>query len=216
MRLGLFLLLFLAVQPADLHLDDARDQEAFRHWFTFLAEAQYFNPPQARPAEISDCAALIRYAYREALRNHDARWAAEANLPIIVPYESVGKYNYPRTPAGPALFHTTSGAYSQFADARTLRQFNTRFLSRDISRARPGDLLFYRSSTSHHSMIYIGPSHITRDGASYVVYHTGPEGKNPGEIRRPKTQELLGYPDPQWRPIPSNPNFLGVFRWNIL
>ena len=32
-----------------------------------LAEAQYFQPPAARPPEINDCAALIRYAYREAL-----------------------------------------------------------------------------------------------------------------------------------------------------
>ena len=214
--MGLFLLLFLAIQPADLRLDDPRDQEAFRRWFTFIAEAQYFNPPASRPAEISDCAALIRYAYREALRNHDARWAADAALPLILPYESVMKYNYPRTPTGPALFRTTSGDFAQFADARTLRQFNTRFVSRDLSRAQPGDLLFYRNTVSHHSMIYIGASQISRDGARYVVYHTGPEGKNPGEIRRPNTQELIGHPDAQWRPVASNPNFLGVFRWNIL
>ncbi len=58
--------------PDFLRLDDEHDRQAFRRWFTYLAEAQYFQAPGARPAEINDCAALIRYAYREAL--HVARW----------------------------------------------------------------------------------------------------------------------------------------------
>ena len=64
--------------PDALRLDDPRDEQAFRRWFTFLAEAQYFQPPPSRPAEINDCAALIRYAYREALRKHDGPWSAVA------------------------------------------------------------------------------------------------------------------------------------------
>ena len=28
--------------------------------------------------------------------------------------------------------------------------------------------------------------------------------------------ELLRYPQPEWRPVPGNRTFLGVFRWNIL
>ena len=67
-----------------------------------------------------------------------------------------------------------------------------------------------------HSMIYLGPSQIARDGARYVVYHTGPDGEDPGIIRRLTTDELLHYPEPQWRPVESNPGFLGVYRWNIL
>jgi uncharacterized protein YfaT (DUF1175 family) len=209
------LILLLAVSPEALRLDDSRDRDAFRRWFTFLAEAQFFNDPAARPPEITDCSALIRYAYREAFRNHDSRWAAEANLPLVLPYESIAKYNYPRTPAGPSIFRTADG-YAQFADARTLRRHNTRFVSRDIRRAQPGDLLFYRNERSHHAMIFIGPSHIARDDAVYVVYHTGPEGRNPGEMRRPPLSELMSHPDAQWRPVESNPNFLGVYRWIIL
>ena len=63
--------------PDFLRLDDERDQKAFRRWFTFLAEAQYFQPAAGRPAEIKDCAAFIRYAYREALHAHDSAWAVE-------------------------------------------------------------------------------------------------------------------------------------------
>lgn len=214
-----FNLLLLTADPA-LHLDSPHDQAAMRHWFTFLAESQFFNPPAARPREINDCAALIRYAYREALRKHDARWAADAGLPLILPFDSIAKYNYPRTPTGPALFRVRGGngseAFAQFADVKTLRAYNTRFVSRDIGRARPGDLLFYRNSTGFHSMIYAGRSHYSDDPALYVVYHTGPAGGEPGEIRRPSIAELMRHPDPQWRPVGANPHFLGVFCWNIL
>ena len=46
--------------PDFLRLDDPDDQRAFRRWFTFLAETQYFEPAERRPAEIVDCAALHR------------------------------------------------------------------------------------------------------------------------------------------------------------
>jgi hypothetical protein len=219
--------------PDFLRLDDPHDQAAFRHWFTFLAEAQYFQQPALRPAEIVDCAALIRYAYREALRAHAGNWAAEAQLPLVPPLESVARYQYPFTPLGASLFRVREGsfrpsdlddgAFAQFADAQTLERFNTHFVSRDLTRALPGDLIFFRQDSGgmpFHSMIYLGESpiasRITRDGARYVVYHTGPDGSDPGEIRRLSLSELLQFPEPQWRPIGPNRNFLGIFRWNIL
>ena len=57
-------------------------------------------------------------------------------------------------------------------------------------------------------------------GRSAVVYDTGPidhtaKGKA-GELRRVLLAELVDHPQPQWRPVPGNPNFLGVYRWNIL
>jgi hypothetical protein len=215
--------------PDFLRLDDPQDRAAFRRWFTFLAEAQYFQQPAARPAEIVDCAALIRYAYREALRAHTGSWAAEARLPLVPPFEPVARYQYPYTPLGAALFRVRDGsfrptdlddgAFAQFADAQTLQRFNTHFVSRDLERALPGDLLFFRQDSDHmpfHSMVYLGQSRIAKDAARYVVYHTGPDGSEPGEIRRLSLPELLRFPEPQWRPIGRNRNFLGVYRWNIL
>lgn len=215
--------------PDFLRLDDDHDRQAFRRWFTFLAEVQYFQAPQARPAEINDCAALIRYAYREALRNHDSAWAAGARLPLVPALDSIAKYEYPYTPLGPALFRVRSGpfrpsdledgTFTQFADAQTLQRLNTHFFTRDVARAEPGNLLFFRQLSEHmpfHSMIYIGKSQIGRGSARYVLYHTGPTASDPGEIRRLTIEELLHYPEPQWRPISANPSFLGVYRWNIL
>ena len=215
--------------PDFLRLDDPQDQAAFRRWFTFLAEAQYFQKPTSRPTEIVDCAALIRYAYREALRSHAGSWAADARLPLVPPFEPVARYQYPFTPLGADLFRVREGSFqtadlndgtfAQFADAQTLREFNTHFVTRDLARALPGDLLFFRQDSEHlpfHSMIYLGDSQIAKDTARYVVYHTGPDGAEPGEIRRLSLSELLRFPEQQWRPIDANRNFLGVFRWNIL
>ena len=219
--------------PDFLRLDDERDRQAFRHWFTWLAEAQYFQPSAGRPkeiaAEIKDCAALIRYAYREALHAHDTAWAATAQTPPAPTFDSVAKYQYPFTPLGAALFRVrqgafaapdlASGAFAQFADVRTLYRLNTHPVSRVLSSAMPGDLLFFRQESGaepYHSMIYLGQSQIRNDGRSYVIYHTGPSGSDPGEIRRLTVEELMRFPQPEWRPIPANPNFLGVSRWNIL
>jgi uncharacterized protein len=215
--------------PDFLRLEDERDRQAFRRWFTYLAEVQYFQTAAARPAEINDCAALIRYAYREALHNHDSAWANSAVVSVIPALDSVTKYQYPFTPLQAALFRTrtgpfrpadvSDGAFLQFADVQTLWRFNTHFLSRDIARALPGDLLFFRQESDHvtfHSMIYLGESQLRPDGERYVLYHTGPTGKDPGEIRRLTVQELLRFPQAEWRPNAGNESFLGVARWNIL
>jgi uncharacterized protein YfaT (DUF1175 family) len=215
--------------PDFLRLDTAHDREQFRRWFTYLAEAQYFQPAAMRPPEINDCAALIRYAYREALHAHDDAWTSSANLQVIPAFDSVEKYQYPFTPLGAALFRVRAGAFTagdtkdrtflQFADAKTLCRFNTYCVSRDIRRAQPGDLFFFRQETNHvtyHSMIYLGESQLHKDGQRYVIYHTGPEGSNPGELRRLTVEQLLQFPQQEWRPLASNPNFLGVARWNIL
>ena len=215
--------------PDFLRLDDARDRRAFRRWFTYLAESQYFQAPEARPVEIDDCAALLRYAYREALRGHEGGWAAAARLPEVPAFESAGKFQYPYTPLGAALFRVRDGAFreadagggafAQFADVKTLWRLNTHFVSRRLDRARPGDLLFFRQAgdrRTFHSMIYAGESQLRPDGARYLIYHTGPDQGTAGEMRRLTVAELARFPQPEWRPLPANPNFLGVFRWNIL
>lgn len=215
--------------PDFLRLDDPHDRQSFRRWFTYVAEAQYFQAAASRPPEINDCAALIRYAYREALRAHDTAWAATARLPLVPAYDSIAKYQYPYTPLAAALFRVregafdpadlSNGAFAQFADAQTLRRCNTWFRSRDLRAAEPGDLLFYRQPDARepfHSMIYLGESLIRPDGKHYILYHTGPDGSDPGELRRLTVEELLTFPQPQWRPVASNPSFLGVSRWNIL
>jgi len=214
--------------PDFLRLHDPADRAAFRRWFTLLAEAQYFRSHNS-PTEIDDCAALLRYAYREALRQHDSAWANAVALPAAPSADDVRQYQYPYTPLGAGLFRVrdgsftpddlSDGAFAQFADAKTLWRRNTYFVGRDIGRARPGDLLFFRQagqSLPFHAMIFLGSSQIEPSREPLVIYHTGPIGKSAGEVHRPTLAQLLNFPDPRWRPVPSNPGFLGVYRWNIL
>ncbi len=203
--------------PDVLRLDDEADRAAFTRWFAFLAEAQFFA--ERLPREISDCGALLRFAYREALKEHDGPWATELGLRSVPSLPGVMKYHYPYTLLGDGLFVVKPGEYAQFADAETLMRRNTWFVTRDIRRAAPGDLLFYRQIEQNmpfHAMIYVGTSQIAPGPQRYLVYHTGPVGRWPGEVRRPAVEELLRHPQPRWRPVVENSNFLGVFRWNIL
>jgi uncharacterized protein len=220
--------------PDFLRLDSASDRIAFRSWFTAIAEYQALRPPQDVPAEVNDCAALLRYAYRGALHVHTADWLMENKLEALASLPSVRKYAYPRTPLGAALFRTRpvsadedvksslfKNSFAEFADAKTLVQLNAFFVSRDVRLARPGDLLFYRQleqGSPYHSMIFVGRSPFGKNEGEdgVVVYHTGPIGKSPGEMRRAALQDLLQHPSPRWRPVPGNSNFLGVYRWNIL
>jgi uncharacterized protein YfaT (DUF1175 family) len=220
--------------PDFLRLDAPSDQDTFRRWFALIAEFQALRPPAEVPREINDCAALLRYSYRNALRTHDASWFRETQIEPPSALPSLEKYRYPHTQLGAALFRIKpgvflpedlkDGTFAEFADAKTLKDFNMYFLSRDISAARPGDLLFYRQleqDSPFHSMIFIGRSpwlseSSPADSADVVVYHTGPIGNAPGEMRRLAVVDLLQHPSPRWRPVPGNSNFLGVFRWNIL
>ncbi len=209
--------------PDFLRLHTAEDRGAFRRWFTGMAEAAADLPADKLPREIDDCAALLRWCYRNALHAHDETWLSEAPAGLDLAQPSVRQYAYPLTPLGPALFRVREGAFTaddgstsafaQFADARTLWRLNTFFLSRDVRSARPGDLLFFRQleqNSPYHSMIVTGSTQ------QWVVYHTGPIGHGPGEMRRVLIGDLLAHPDPRWRPVSENSNFLGVYRWNIL
>jgi hypothetical protein len=217
--------------PSFLLLDSAADRDAFRRWFSAIAEFQALRSASELPPEISDCAALLRYAYREALRAHTGSWLEETRLAALAFLAPVRKYTYPHTPLGAGLFRirpatgegSVQSSFAEFADARSLRQFNTYFVSRDVRVAMPGDILFFRQleqNSPYHSMVFVGRSQINGDGGegdeSILVYHTGPTGKAAGEMRRVKLRQLLQHPSPRWRPVQANTNFLGVYRWNIL
>ena len=166
---------------------------------------------------------------REALREHDGEWADHMRLPPVAMPPDVRKYAYPFTPLGASLFRVHPGPYRQsdlrtsafaeFADAQTLMRRNTHFLTRDLNRAEPSDLLFFRQLEQNlpfHVMIVLGESSLQPSPERWIVYHTGPSGNHKGEMRRPSFAQLLAHPSPQWRPVPGNTNFLGVYRWNIL
>jgi uncharacterized protein len=215
--------------PDSLTLHSAGDTRAFLDWFRYLAEEQYYRGDELSP-EINDCAALLRYAYREALRQHDGEWATRNGLRAVQPIPDVNKYQYPFTPLRADLFRLrpgsfelsdlTSGAFGQFADAEHLLLYNTTSIGKDIGQMQPGDLLFYRQEDQNmpfHAMLFLGGSMLDpSDREHYLLYHTGPDGTWPGEMRRRTITEMMQHPEARWHPVPMNPAFLGVYRWKIV
>jgi uncharacterized protein YfaT (DUF1175 family) len=215
--------------PDGARLDDPRDRQNFTRWLTYLAETLYYHPsPQARE-EVQDCAALIRYAYRNALLAHTAAWRRSAGLLDDPGVADIRKFTYPEWPLGRGLFRTRPGpflqadlgrgAFAEFADVATLLHFNTFPVSRDIRAAQPGDLLFFYQPAQHepyHSMLFVGASHYQPQGADWIVYHTGDLNGQPGEVRLLPARLLMQHPDPRWRPLAANPQFLGVYRFALL
>ncbi len=98
--------------PDFVRLADPADQAAFRRWFTLIAEYQAERPQAEMPAEITDCASLLRYSYREALKRHDEIWFETSGIEVAAPPGEIRAWSYPHSPLGTALFRVKPGAFS--------------------------------------------------------------------------------------------------------
>jgi uncharacterized protein YfaT (DUF1175 family) len=222
----LVLALTFSSAAAQVRLTDASDRAALRAWFVLLADAQFYRPT----ADVIDCAALVRHALREAFRPHTPEWLRQAELPTTQVHADVRVKPPLVQGGGLGLFRVSAGepaSYAEFADAKTVIGLNARSLGRDLAALRPGDLLYFHQPSQKspdHLMVFVGRSSFERDGEDWLVYHTGasyagadaPGGDTPGEVRKVRLTDLLKHPAPRWRPIPGNPNFVGVFRLNLL
>ncbi len=188
--------LLFAAAPR-LYLASQPDQLAFRRWFTFLAESRYYTHKPLR--EIDTCAALVRWSFREALLPHNAHWARATELPLF--------------PAMPSVQEITPGDVS-FPDATAIQRNETWFVSRDLSSAQPGDLLFFKTGPAapEHVMIYIGRSQIVPSARQWIVYVSDSGRK----VERASVEDTLASWPAEWKAAPRNSSFLGVWRFNIL
>lgn len=217
--------------PDVAELYSLNDRENFRRWFTFIAEMQFYRLSDEWSAEQRDCAGLVRFSWREALRRHDRQWFQRMGQEYEALAPDVNAYTLERNPLGEKLFRTGSGSlkekegeraeFSEFADARSLREFNCNFVSRDRNEAQPGDLIFFFQPWVQklplHTMIFLGTPHSASAGAhDWVVYHTGASHSDAGTVKKVRLAVLDRHPDKRWRPLKSNPNFLGFYRLKIL
>jgi hypothetical protein len=224
--------------PDRAELRSYGDRENFRRWFTALAETQFYEMSKQWNAEQRDCAGLVRFSWREALRTHDRPWLRRMGGAYESVAADVRAYTLERgSPLGERLFRTRPGAFqehdltndtfSDFADARTLKEFNAEFVSRDRRRAEAGDLLFFHQPWAgrfpYHVMIFLGAAREASEGAAdWVVYHTGASPDNSGgddgrgTIKKVRLAVLDEHPDRRWRPVETNRNFLGFYRLKIL
>lgn len=217
--------------PDSAELRSFDDRKSFRLWLSAIAEMQFYRMSNEWNPGQRDCAGLVRFAWREALRKHDRPWfqrMGEGYEPVTV---DVRAYTLDSGPLGERLFRTEHGAFreedlndrrfSEFADARTLKDFNCSLVGRNRRLGLPGDLIFFHQPWVRrypfHVMIFIGESRYSGEGATdWVVYHTGSSPDDEGVVKKVRLSVLDRHPQPRWRPVEANQNFLGFYRLKIL
>jgi uncharacterized protein YfaT (DUF1175 family) len=225
--------------PGAAELRTYDDRANFRRWFAAIAERQFYEASGQWNEAQRDCAGLVRFAWREALRRHDRAWfqaigfrSGDGEGEPVAP--DVDAYRLETGPLGEKLFRTHYGAFhpddlaagrfSEFADARTLKNHNASLIGRDLAaraRIEPGDLLFFHQPWvqryPYHVMIYLGRPRQEMDGTrDWVVYHTGAAADDEGMVRKMRLAELDRHPERRWRPLADNRHFLGYYRLKIL
>ena len=217
--------------PDVAELRTFQDRDSFRRWFTAISEIQFYQLSDQWNAEQRDCAGLARFAIREALRRHDRAWFQKMGPGYETVASDVAGFDLDKNPLGEKIFRTDfgsfhesdlrNGRFSEFADGRTLKNFNSVFVSRDRREAQPGDLLFFYQpwvqKFPYHVMIFLGSPRIAPNGAQdWVVYHTGSSPTDKGTVKKVELSVLDHHPDPRWRPVEGNRNFLGFYRLKVL
>jgi hypothetical protein len=206
--------------PDAVELNEA-DSERFRIWFVNIAVLQAVNNSEYWSENERDCSGLIRFAYKETLKNHDKNWFESLGFNReewkkltgveLLNLKDIDSYNYPHVPViETGLFMTESGEFSAYADAYNLLRHNTDFISKNVEDAKPGDILFYHfpNPSTFHSMIYTGNG---------LVYHTGPVSEDDkGKVKLWLLDDFLRLMPIQWLPVKENPFFLGFYQFRIL
>lgn len=215
--------------PDVVELRTFNDRENFRRWFTWMAEMQFYNLSDQWNPEQRDCAGLVRFAWREALRPHDRIWFQKMGenydpvAPDLTPNIAAplsGKY-FRTAPGTYTSRDLADGKFSEFADAQTLKLFNVDFVGRDRKQAKPGDLLFFHQpwvqKYPFHVMVFLAEARVaSEDTNDWVVYHTGAAPNDAGNVKKVRLAVLDQHPNKRWRPVSTNPNFLGFYRLKIL
>ncbi len=162
--------------------------------------------------EQQDCAGLIRFVYKEALKTRTIKQRNELKLPVKLNFPSVSNAARNIFPFFPKIWKISADQYSAFADAENLITFNFDFISKNINDLKPGDILVFNKNTSSlepwHLMLYVGKEY----NKPLAIYHNGDKGKY-AKIRIISIIDLLNSPDPQWMPTQNNPFFMGIYKW---
>src|SRR5438874_6468098 len=185
--------------PDAVELHTFQDRDNFRRWFTATAEMQFYQLSDQWKIEQRDCAGLARFAIREALRRHDRVWFQRMGAGYETVATDVAGFDLDHNPLGEKIFRTDFGSFSEgdlrnnrfaeFADGRSLKNFNSVFVSRDRREAQPGDLLFFYQpwvqKFPYHVMIFLGTPRVAAKGAQdWVVYHTGSSPNDQGTVKK--------------------------------
>lgn len=162
--------------------------------------------------EQQDCAGLVRFVYREALKKRTVKQRNLLKIPVNLYFPSLTDDTRKLFPHYPNIWEVSKKNYSSFADAENLITYNFNFISKEISDLELGDLLVFNKNESSlepwHLMIYVGKE----NNKPLAIYHNGEKNKD-AKIRIVSIFDLMNSPDPQWLPSKNNPFFMGIYKW---
>src|SRR3989440_4943069 len=92
--------------PDVIELRTYQDRDAFKRWFTAIAETQFYQLSDQWNAEQRDCAGLVRFATREALRKHDRIWFQKMGPNYETVAGAVGDIHLAHNPLGEKIVRT--------------------------------------------------------------------------------------------------------------
>lgn len=184
---------------------DYQQSRAFRSWFVRIVAEQFRQGPWPRWFQ-RDCAGLVRFAVYEAFKSHNEAWLqanriSDRHLPPEV------KLSPDQKIISEGWRQIRSHERSAYASAIVIIQENSRFVSKDMNQALPGDLLFFDQGEDQHLMIWMG---------SYIAYHTGRESEKNTGLRKYSLNDFMNWKDTRWQPRFENPNFIGIYRFSFL
>ena len=98
--------------PDAVQLHSFEDRTSFRRWFAGIAEAQFYETSGEWNENQRDCAGLVRFAMREALRTHDRAWFQRMGEGYGMIATDVGAYRLETSPLGEKIFRTRDGVFA--------------------------------------------------------------------------------------------------------
>ena len=140
-----------------------------------------------------------------------------AALHAAVSRSNVRRTGRARRPAAISRDPGSSATYAEFCRRETLIALNSGRSAATRLALRAGDLIYFRQPGQRepdHLMVF-GAARISIPGGDDWVVIPGPLDDGPGRSPQGALSTLAQHPATRWRPIASNPNFVGVFRLEL-
>lgn len=152
-----------------------------------IALDQAESPSPRWEPQQRDCAGFVRYVYKNALNTKEPLW------------------------------RDWTGRESHYANAELLVSKNFTLIQHEINESsKTGDILVFRregekKEDQWHLMILMESP--WDKNKWLVTYHNGSRDDKAG-VKKVWLQELFNTDQEQWKPVPENKNYVGVYRWN--
>lgn len=185
--LGALSVLAISCQTKTVVTEKIEDQSFYKMNIIRVALEQSEKPSLLWEPQQRDCAGFVRFVYKSALNTKTSLWSS------------------------------WDGERIPYANAELLVSKNFSKVSEDIDDSmKTGDLLVFRrdgqkKEDQWHLMIVMESP--WEQNKWLVTYHNGARDES-GGVKKLWMRDLIETEQSDWKPVKTNKNFVGVYRWN--